>query len=210
MERREVKTMAKKGLWKPEEDFLLIKYIETHGEGNWATVSQKTGLKRGGKSCRLRWKNYLRPNIKRGMMSKEEEDLIIRMHKLLGNRWSLIAGRLPGRTDNDIKNYWNTHLNKICSKEKTKSKVSNNSVTKKKKIRSTSPETTTCPPDERKEEGTLTNTWLEETNSFTQETKSTLSPSTYTPLFYEDEPFMPFLDSYFFFEDIMRPVMWMP
>ncbi|XP_056162498.1 transcription factor MYB82 isoform X2 [Syzygium oleosum] len=76
------------------------------------SLKDPSGLKRGGKSCRLRWKNYLRPNIKRGGMSPEEEDLIIRMHKLLGNRWSLIAGRLPGRTDNEVKNYWNTHLTK--------------------------------------------------------------------------------------------------
>ncbi|KAI6681605.1 hypothetical protein NL676_035486 [Syzygium grande] len=104
--------VIKKGLWRPEEDMILKQYVETHGEGNWAVVSQRSGLKRGGKSCRLRWKNYLRPNIKRGGMSPEEEDLIIRMHKLLGNRWSLIAGRLPGRTDNEVKNYWNTHLTK--------------------------------------------------------------------------------------------------
>lgn len=77
-----------------------------------------SGLKRGGKSCRLRWKNYLRPNIKRGGMTPQEQDLIIRMHKLLGNRWSLIAGRLPGRTDNEVKNYWNTHLNKKSSSRK--------------------------------------------------------------------------------------------
>ncbi|XP_057967403.1 transcription factor MYB82-like [Malania oleifera] len=117
MERRDQgKPQAlKKGLWKPEEDMLLKKHIETYGEGNWATVSERSGLMRGGKSCRLRWKNYLRPNLKRGEMSEEEEDLIIRMHKLLGNRWSLIAGRLPGRTDNEVKNYWNTHLNKRSS-----------------------------------------------------------------------------------------------
>lgn len=56
--------------------------------------------------------NYLRPDIKRGNITPDEDDLIIRLHALLGNRWSLIAGRLPGRTDNEIKNYWNTHLSK--------------------------------------------------------------------------------------------------
>ncbi|KAK6248365.1 hypothetical protein QUC31_019930 [Theobroma cacao] len=126
MENKEMKPQPKRGLWKPEEDLILKNYIETHGEGNWATVSKRSGLMRGGKSCRLRWKNYLRPNIKRGGMSKEEEDLIIRMHKLLGNRWSLIAGRLPGRTDNEVKNYWNTHLNKKSVLGKRKTIDSNN------------------------------------------------------------------------------------
>ncbi|CAH9131304.1 unnamed protein product [Cuscuta epithymum] len=102
----------KRGFWSAEEDVALKKCVETHGEGNWATISAQSGLMRSGKSCRLRWKNYLRPDIKRGMMSADEKDLIIRMHKLLGNRWSLIAGRLPGRTDNEVKNFWNTHLNK--------------------------------------------------------------------------------------------------
>ncbi|CAI9110578.1 OLC1v1010631C2 [Oldenlandia corymbosa var. corymbosa] len=68
------------------------------------------GLNRCRKSCRLRWLNYLKPDIKRGDFSSEEVDLMIRLHKLLGNRWSLIAGRLPGRTANDVKNYWNTHM----------------------------------------------------------------------------------------------------
>ncbi|XP_010557603.1 PREDICTED: transcription factor MYB82-like isoform X2 [Tarenaya hassleriana] len=120
MEKREGKCRVKRGLWKPEEDLILRSYVEAFGEGNWADISRRTGLKRGGKSCRLRWKNYLRPNIKRGGMSPEEEDLIIRMHKLLGNRWSLIAGRLPGRTDNEVKNYWNTHLNKKSESSKRK------------------------------------------------------------------------------------------
>lgn len=140
----------KKNLWTPEEDLILKKYVETHGEGNWATVSQRSGLMRSGKSCRLRWKNYLRPNIKRGHMSQEEQDLIIRMHKLLGNRWSLIAGRLPGRTDNEVKNYWNTHLNKMSCPAAPKRKTShlNKIVTNKKKKNkissSTITITTTC------------------------------------------------------------------
>ncbi|XP_008244393.1 PREDICTED: transcription factor MYB113-like [Prunus mume] len=68
------------------------------------------GLYRCRKSCRLRWLNYLKPNIKRGEFTEDEVDLLIRLHKLLGNRWSLIAGRLPGRTSNGVKNYWNTRL----------------------------------------------------------------------------------------------------
>ncbi|KAF5451762.1 hypothetical protein F2P56_026838 [Juglans regia] len=101
-----------RGPWTPREDILLTKYIEAHGEGHWRSLPKKAGLLRCGKSCRLRWMNYLRPNIKRGNITPDEDDLIIRLHSLLGNRWSLIAGRLPGRTDNEIKNYWNTHLRK--------------------------------------------------------------------------------------------------
>nr|QDL88472.1 trichome differentiation protein GL1-like isoform X1 [Cymbidium ensifolium] len=101
-----------KGTWSLTEDKLLTAFVTTYGEGKWTTVPYKAGLKRSGKSCRLRWLNYLRPNVKRGNFSEAEDDLIIRLHKLLGNRWSLIAGRLPGRTDNEIKNYWNTTLRK--------------------------------------------------------------------------------------------------
>ncbi|KAJ8767497.1 hypothetical protein K2173_017541 [Erythroxylum novogranatense] len=99
-----------RGAWAALEDKILTEYVKIHGEGKWRNVPKQTGLKRCGKSCRLRWLNYLRPDIKRGNISDEEEDLIIRLHKLLGNRWSLIARRLPGRTDNEIKNYWNTIL----------------------------------------------------------------------------------------------------
>ncbi|XWS70080.1 hypothetical protein CRYUN_Cryun03dG0018400 [Craigia yunnanensis] len=101
-----------KGAWTAHEDKVLTEYIKAHGEGRWRNLPKKAGLKRCGKSCRLRWLNYLRPDIKRGNISADEDELIIRLHKLLGNRWSLIAGRLPGRTDNEIKNYWNTNLGK--------------------------------------------------------------------------------------------------
>uniref|UniRef100_A0A0D6QSU8 Uncharacterized protein n=1 Tax=Araucaria cunninghamii TaxID=56994 RepID=A0A0D6QSU8_ARACU len=101
-----------RGPWTPVEDDLLTEYIQKHGEGGWRTLPRKAGLLRCGKSCRLRWMNYLRPDVKRGQILPDEEDLILRLHRLLGNRWSLIAGRIPGRTDNEIKNYWNTHLSR--------------------------------------------------------------------------------------------------
>ncbi|XP_074557064.1 transcription factor MYB114-like [Curcuma longa] len=101
-----------RGCWTAAEDKILLDYVAAHGVGKWGKVPKASGLNRCPRSCRLRWLNYLRPDIKRGNISDDEEDLIIRLHNLLGNRWSLIAGRLPGRTDNEIKNYWNTVLKK--------------------------------------------------------------------------------------------------
>ncbi|KAJ9563183.1 hypothetical protein OSB04_008343 [Centaurea solstitialis] len=111
-------TILKKGSWSLEEDEKLISYINKYGIWNWSQMPRFAGLSRSGKSCRLRWMNYLKPNVKRGNFSKEEDEIILHTHSLLGNRWSAIASRLPGRTDNDVKNYWHTHLKKRATEYK--------------------------------------------------------------------------------------------
>ncbi|XP_004510807.1 transcription factor MYB17-like [Cicer arietinum] len=103
----------KKGPWTSEEDEVLVNFIKKNGgHGSWRSLPKLAGLLRCGKSCRLRWTNYLRPDIKRGPFTPEEEKLVIQLHAILGNRWAAIASQLPGRTDNEIKNLWNTHLKK--------------------------------------------------------------------------------------------------
>ncbi|KAF7824553.1 transcription factor MYB83-like [Senna tora] len=111
----------RKGLWSPEEDEKLIRYMLTNGQGCWSDIARNAGLQRCGKSCRLRWINYLRPDLKRGAFSLQEEHLILHLHSILGNRWSQIAARLPGRTDNEIKNFWNSTLKKRMKNNPTSS-----------------------------------------------------------------------------------------
>ncbi|XP_022876626.1 transcription factor GAMYB [Olea europaea var. sylvestris] len=102
--------VLKKGPWTSAEDAILVDYVKKHGEGNWNAVQKHSGLSRCGKSCRLRWANHLRPNLKKGAFTSEEERLIIELHAKIGNKWARMAANLPGRTDNEIKNYWNTRI----------------------------------------------------------------------------------------------------
>ncbi|OIT32793.1 PREDICTED: transcription factor MYB24-like [Nicotiana attenuata] len=113
----------RKGPWTAEEDRLLIEYVNLHGEGRWNSVARLAGLKRNGKSCRLRWVNYLRPDLKRGQITPYEEKIILELHAIWGNRWSTIARGLPGRTDNEIKNYWRTHFKKSSTDKSQKTKA---------------------------------------------------------------------------------------
>lgn len=131
------KPKVRKGLWSPEEDEKLITYIMKKGMlgCSWTYVAKRAGLQRCGKSCRLRWINYLRPDIKRGSFSSQEEQLIIQLHSILGNSWCQIAASLPGRTDNDIKNYWNSFIKKkklkhTLDSSSTDGSRKNNEITK--------------------------------------------------------------------------------
>ncbi|XP_039044637.1 transcription factor LAF1-like [Hibiscus syriacus] len=130
-------------LWSPEEDVKLRNYVLKHGHGFWSSVPINAGLQRTGKSCRLRWLNYLRPGLKRGMFTPLEEERILTLHRLIGNRWSQIAQHLPGRTDNEIKNHWHSFLKKRKAEESgsrpTRSRCTSTS-TSENKVSNSSPQ----------------------------------------------------------------------
>ncbi|KAJ6832595.1 transcription factor WER-like [Iris pallida] len=132
-----------RGPWTAKEDALLTDFIQSHGEGNWRSLPKRAGLLRCGKSCRLRWMNYLRPDIK-GETSTRTRKISSSASTHCSETDGLIAGRLPGRTDNEIKNYWNSHLIKKLKSQGIevtlkarlrRSKATQNEHTKNKKDR---------------------------------------------------------------------------
>ncbi|WOL01958.1 Myb-related protein MYBAS1 isoform X2 [Canna indica] len=120
-------TGARKGPWTEQEDLQLVWFVRLFGERRWDFLAKVSGLNRTGKSCRLRWVNYLHPGLKRGRMTPQEEHLVLELHAKWGNRWSRIARKLPGRTDNEIKNYWRTHMRKKAQERKRSSSPSSSS-----------------------------------------------------------------------------------
>ncbi|CAM0903055.1 unnamed protein product [Alopecurus aequalis] len=161
-----------KGSWTPEEDMRLIAYIRKYGHANWRALPKQAGLLRCGKSCRLRWINYLRPDLKRGNFTAEEEETLIKLHNMMGNKWSRIAACLPGRTDNEIKNVWNTHLKKRAAASAGEQKKTDGAKGKKKTtccdapVPSASPScstTTTTTNSSSADSGEQSNTSKEET-----------------------------------------------
>ncbi|CAK7347803.1 unnamed protein product [Dovyalis caffra] len=109
------KEEIRKGPWKVEEDEVLINHVKKYGPRDWSSIRSKGLLQRTGKSCRLRWVNKLRPNLKNGCkFSAEEEKVVIDLQAEFGNKWARIATYLPGRTDNDVKNFWSSRQKRLA------------------------------------------------------------------------------------------------
>ncbi|KAG4188043.1 hypothetical protein ERO13_A08G138000v2 [Gossypium hirsutum] len=132
-------SQIRKGPWKAEEDEVLINHVKKYGPREWSSIRSKGLLQRTGKSCRLRWVNKLRPNLKNGCkFTAEEERVVIELQAQFGNKWAKIATYLPGRTDNDVKNFWSSRqkrLARILQNSGTPSSSSSSSSSKSLKLK---------------------------------------------------------------------------
>ncbi|KAL8162752.1 hypothetical protein V2J09_014241 [Rumex salicifolius] len=191
----------KKGPWTPEEDQILVSYVLQHGHSNWRALPKQAGLLRCGKSCRLRWVNYLKPDIKRGNFTIEEEEAIIKLHEIFGNRWSAIAAKLPGRTDNEIKNVWHTHL-----KKRLENSQSNLDKSKKKKKMNKSKSSKDEESNKNSENNYIHLEFPQQSTTTTTTTTSTNTTTTETSSFTEDSSmqtsYFPEIDESFWTEDL--------
>ncbi|KAK9067303.1 hypothetical protein SSX86_014629 [Deinandra increscens subsp. villosa] len=116
------KSVIVKGQWNSQEDRLLVQLVKQHGDSKWSRIAEKLPG-RIAKQCRDRWQNHLRPDITKDAWSEEEDKLLIAIHKEVGNKWSEIARRLPGRSENTIKNHWNaTKRRQLSSRRRGKTK----------------------------------------------------------------------------------------